>query len=610
MNKPPRIHFITTVSFFLLLFASNEQDLHAQPSSVWPLKPKWGDTMHISYNDKAPAALLNGPAQRFVKLTVYNQEGGIKWVFFPLHTTQNLTTSYVIPPGTASLTLRFYTLNKDDEAAGKRVYIYEKDTLHPVAGAYYEDFFSPQPEKYFQKETGVYPQRYLAYGKYFNIVSMINEQERSTKIIDSLIPVLQKQDIQKKPIAAVWSSLCVGYAKTNRLTTAKAYLLKLMQVFPKAEETSFAFNLYNYEYYKLTGQMIEADLKDCLSRILRQFPEAPIVSSINAIGYLSNESQITAEQFEKALLPLYNEGHIPYHSLTQLPEIYLQRKQKTAKAKQLLEEAISQYESGSINHQYRLNVNHYYLYTAILYHQLAKTCLFLQEYHEAIQAVSTALLLISKSNAEGNFSQSMLQTRAFAFQNSGNLNMAMEDYKLLYQSGDTSAADSLKVLFPYCSNKEKTADELLASLQKNKAKKKNDTAPDFTGTDLQGNKVQLSSLKGKIVLLNFWGTGCGPCIVEMPELNKLVQKYKGSGEIIFLALTGDETAVLNQFFKNKKREFNYTVVNNTGMATENFQVQSLPIHIVIGRDGEILDRSVGARADIFEYLDRVITRNL
>src|SRR6185312_613814 len=51
-------------------------------------------------------------------------------------------------------------------------------------------------------------------------------------------------------------------------------------------------------------------------------------------------------------------------------------------------------------------------------------------------------------------------------------------------------------------------------------------APDFTVADLNGKMYKLSDLKGKTVVLNFWFTTCAPCVTEMPELNRLIEKYK------------------------------------------------------------------------------------
>ncbi|MBO9567052.1 MAG: hypothetical protein J7621_30040, partial [Niastella sp.] len=78
--------------------------------------------------------------------------------------------------------------------------------------------------------------------------------------------------------------------------------------------------------------------------------------------------------------------------------------------------------------------------------------------------------------------------------------------------------------------------------------------------------------------------------------------------VVFLAITGDETARLQQFFK--KRRFLYTIVNNGGKVNDAYQIESLPVHIVIGKDGAIINRSTGAREDIGVYLDGVIQRAL
>ena len=66
--------------------------------------------------------------------------------------------------------------------------------------------------------------------------------------------------------------------------------------------------------------------------------------------------------------------------------------------------------------------------------------------------------------------------------------------------------------------KDKTGDEETQNTEK-------DMAQDFTLTDLEGNKVTLSELKGKVVILNFWATWCPPCVGEMPDLNEAAVEF-------------------------------------------------------------------------------------
>src|ERR1700690_2361586 len=66
------------------------------------------------------------------------------------------------------------------------------------------------------------------------------------------------------------------------------------------------------------------------------------------------------------------------------------------------------------------------------------------------------------------------------------------------------------------------------------------SALDFTLTNLEGQKVTLSSYRGKVVVLNFWGTWCEPCKAEMPSLNKLYLEYRDKG-LVVLAISIDQS---------------------------------------------------------------------
>ena len=90
-----------------------------------------------------------------------------------------------------------------------------------------------------------------------------------------------------------------------------------------------------------------------------------------------------------------------------------------------------------------------------------------------------------------------------------------------------------------CSNANDTEKNLKTKLNKDQIKENNKViAPNFTLSDLQGKEVSLSDLKGKVILLNFWGTWCGPCRKEIPDFINLSKKYKREGlEIVGITLT-------------------------------------------------------------------------
>jgi peroxiredoxin len=114
-------------------------------------------------------------------------------------------------------------------------------------------------------------------------------------------------------------------------------------------------------------------------------------------------------------------------------------------------------------------------------------------------------------------------------------------------------------------------------------------AEEFVTTNLNGEKISLTNLKGKIVVLNFWFTTCQPCISEIPELNKLVKKYKNQN-VAFIAVTFNKEIDLNKFFSNHK--FDFTIVADLDLIKQ-YKVDSYPTSMIIDKNGEIIFRKVG-----------------
>ncbi|TAF33984.1 MAG: TlpA family protein disulfide reductase, partial [Cytophagales bacterium] len=95
--------------------------------------------------------------------------------------------------------------------------------------------------------------------------------------------------------------------------------------------------------------------------------------------------------------------------------------------------------------------------------------------------------------------------------------------------------------------------------------------------------MSLSSLKGKVVVLNFWGTHCKPCIKEMPELNDLKKRFSYNPDVVFLAPTRDKAAKLAGFFKDK--QFDYQISYEADSIFETYKAYFVPVNMVINRQG-------------------------
>ena len=119
-------------------------------------------------------------------------------------------------------------------------------------------------------------------------------------------------------------------------------------------------------------------------------------------------------------------------------------------------------------------------------------------------------------------------------------------------------------------------------------------APDFTLDTLDGGKVTLSDLRGKIVVVNFWATWCLPCREETPELEKAYEQYKDSGVVILgLNLTNQDALSEVEAFV-QEFELSYPILlDRDGSVGYLYQIKGLPTTFFINREGTIRTVLVG-----------------
>lgn len=122
-------------------------------------------------------------------------------------------------------------------------------------------------------------------------------------------------------------------------------------------------------------------------------------------------------------------------------------------------------------------------------------------------------------------------------------------------------------------------------------------APAFTLKDLEGKEVSLESMAGKIVVVDFWATWCGPCKASFPGMQKTVDKYKSNPEIAFVFVdtwenVADKEAAVSKFITEKGYSF-HVLMDNDNKVVGNFGVSGIPTKFIIGKDGKIRFKSVG-----------------
>jgi len=116
----------------------------------------------------------------------------------------------------------------------------------------------------------------------------------------------------------------------------------------------------------------------------------------------------------------------------------------------------------------------------------------------------------------------------------------------------------------------------------------------FTLKDVNGKDVKLASFKGKVVLLNFWATWCGPCKIEIPWFNEFQQKYQDKGFVV-LGISADDTVEQLKPFVTEFK-MNYPVL--VGLGRDDVQealgpVWGLPTTLLINREGKVCQTHMG-----------------
>jgi thiol-disulfide isomerase/thioredoxin len=121
-----------------------------------------------------------------------------------------------------------------------------------------------------------------------------------------------------------------------------------------------------------------------------------------------------------------------------------------------------------------------------------------------------------------------------------------------------------------------------------------DAAPEFSAKGMDGHTVSLAAARGKVVLLNFWATWCGPCRMEVPDLVELQKKYPDRLQVIGLVVDDEEQDAVRAFAK--RYAINYPIAMATNETRFRFGgVPALPTTFIIDAQGRVVQKHIGLR---------------
>jgi len=127
---------------------------------------------------------------------------------------------------------------------------------------------------------------------------------------------------------------------------------------------------------------------------------------------------------------------------------------------------------------------------------------------------------------------------------------------------------------------------------------------------LNGEKVQLNALKGKVIFLNFWASWCGPCKEEMPSIEALYQHYK-ERDFIFLTISIDYGGPepVRTFIEKHRYRFP-VLLDPTGKTLDLFEITKIPATLIIDKKGRMIGRVIGPRnwnsPEVFLLIDQML----
>ena len=130
-------------------------------------------------------------------------------------------------------------------------------------------------------------------------------------------------------------------------------------------------------------------------------------------------------------------------------------------------------------------------------------------------------------------------------------------------------------------------------------------APDFSLKDAHGGSLSLSSLRGKVVLINFWATWCPPCKAEMPSMNRLYNEIRNRGFEVVAISTDNSLSTVKDFLARNRIDFP-VLFDETKSVTRQYHVFSMPTTFLIDRSGMIVEKFYGEE----DWTDPVIRKKI
>jgi thiol-disulfide isomerase/thioredoxin len=576
-----------------------------------PQNPKHGDKLVLTYSpEKNPSGLKAADSVIAHILFVDAQKLDIQEKKMNKH-KRNWEVKFPVPEKTSLMLIRFSSGNKTDDNNGDcwEIPIFGTDnkpvtdaflllaTLHQMGEIQGFKVIKSEEEstKSIEKELAYHPDNMKAQVFKWSQMMKATKGSAATKaqIKEELLNVYQSNKSDEKAVY----SLLSWFNQTGMEKRGKEIKDSILNVNPrgylalqdKLRSVLSTPNPSPAEVEKIMTDFpeIEPSMKNMLMNVL-------ISSYIKTKDFAKAEELISKQDIKDGMLynqlawPLIEKGEnlekaVPWAA----KGVELIRKQKADKKSASPNEAKNMDSSlGMVLDTYGYGLE-----------QLGKT-------GEALKAYGESFLLTNGTNDDinsryvqllaksGDYSKAVEVAEACILKEKAN-DKIKEAYLEAYKQIHGSAAEAEAKL-------NKLAAEAKAKLMENlKSQMLNKPAPDFNLKDFDGNFVKLSDLKGKVVVVDFWATWCGPCKMSFPALQKVVNKYKDNPDIQILTLdtwerektVAEKEKKVKDFIADNK--YTFKVLFDDADIVAKYGVTGIPTKFIIDKNGMMQFKTIG-----------------